>query len=136
MPATDQCEPQVINALQKEGWEVETRSYPLVAEDAIYYADLRLKSANNQRMIVVEVKCFPDSTTLVEALYRAVGQYLLYENILARNEPGATIYLSIPNHVYTQIRARESLLSLIKRAKIKLIVVSIETETVEQWLTL
>jgi XisH protein len=62
MPAIDQCEPAVINALQKAGWVVTHQPLflRLDSHEAIY-ADLRLQhQQDNQAIIILEVKCFAD----------------------------------------------------------------------------
>jgi flagellar basal body-associated protein FliL len=62
MPAIDQCEPAVINALQKAGWAIVDRPFSIQVDKpkrAYVYADLKLHhNSNNQTVIIIEVKCF------------------------------------------------------------------------------
>lgn len=56
MPATDQCEPQVIRAFDKAGWDVTDQPYSLrldVGRNNFIHADLRLKNRQNGQLIIV-----------------------------------------------------------------------------------
>jgi hypothetical protein len=62
MPAIDDCEPQMIRALEKSGWRVI--DHPLTLRNVLgrnhVYADLRLEQiVTGQQIIVVEVNAFP-----------------------------------------------------------------------------
>lgn len=83
MPALDQCEPQVIRALQKAGWVVTHQPLQIrVSRNEAVYADLRLiQPAVKQTIIIVEVKCFAGKRSLLDEFYHAVGQYIVYREM-------------------------------------------------------
>ncbi len=134
MPALDQCEPQIIRALEKKGWVLEAQPRTLLAPDVNLYADLGMRSPDNKRGIVIEVKCFPPGRSKLDELYRAVGQYLMYETVLELMGVSQPVFIAVPNRIYADLLQRESVQKMLARAKIKMIVVSIEMETVEQWI--
>ena len=83
MPAQDACEPQIIRALEKAGWQMIARTVPIYLEHKrVVYADLSLQR-ERQQIIVVEVKCFSEKRPLLDQFYHAVGQYLFYRNAAA-----------------------------------------------------
>jgi hypothetical protein len=134
MPAIDHCEPQVIRALAKAGWVLEKRPYSIHTPGATYYADLQLRSGDDERMIVVEVKCFPDTRSAMEELYRAIGQVMYYDVLLSKLPTPLPAYLSIPSHAYASLFRYASVRELAQRAKIRMIVMSLEREEIEQWI--
>jgi hypothetical protein len=71
MPAFDQCHEQVVRALQKEGWNVEAEQVTLSLGKRRIFVDLRAVrgvNGNRQQIMLIEVKCFPSSTTVNEEL--------------------------------------------------------------------
>jgi hypothetical protein len=132
MPALDSCYPQVVAALQREGWVVRPvphairipgRRYPLLA-------DLRAEKPD-QIIIIVEIKCFLDDP--LQELYTCIGQYLVYRDMLTRSGRPYPLYLAIPNYAYNGI-IDEVGAGVIRDTKIKLIVVNLDREEIEQWL--
>ena len=68
MPALDVCEPQMIRALEKAGWQIIGKTLPIYLEyKRVVYADLSLQRAQ-QQIIVVEVKCFFAKTSLIRSI--------------------------------------------------------------------
>lgn len=136
MPAIDQCEPQVIRALQKQGWIVTRRPFAIrLGKGESIYADLRLVSAQDQRVIiVVEVKCFSEKRSILDEFYHAVGQYLFYRDVLVLKNINTPIYLSVPLNIYDTFFNRETVKTVVQNAQIKVIVVDLENEEVVSWL--
>ncbi len=85
MPNFDSCHSQMVSALAKAGWQIETCTYYLQFEGFEVYPDIRARQTNGkvEKIIVVEVKCFADEASYRDDLYRAIGQYLIYRNILS-----------------------------------------------------
>jgi hypothetical protein len=130
MPAIDQCHEQMVRALRKAGWTVDEKPYVLrLTSGRRLFVDIKAQHDQNE-IIVVEVKCFVDN--LVEELYTAIGQYLVYRNLLRRLNIHRQIYLAIPVTAYYGI-VEELAVEIVQEAKIKLIVVDIENEVIEQW---
>jgi hypothetical protein len=81
MPAIDECEPQMLRALAKDDWAVINQ--PLTLRSGIarkqLFADLYLqKMTTKEQIIVVEIKCFPESRSRIDKFYHAIGQYQVY----------------------------------------------------------
>jgi hypothetical protein len=58
MPALDQCHPQVVRALENDGWQVESSPYKLESGVRRSYVDLLLSRQVNgtrEQAILVEV---------------------------------------------------------------------------------
>lgn len=102
LPALDQCEPQIIRAFEKIGWIIVKKPYPvIIAQKGIrtLFAYLLLK-LGNKFLIVVEVKCFPDSRSIIDELYHTIGQYIMYRNALKLAQQEMPLYLAIPAPPY------------------------------------
>lgn len=89
MPAIDSCEPQMIRAFQKANWSIGDQPFAIrLAEKRDHvFADLRLiNRSDNAQIVVIEVKCFPDSRSQLDEFYHAVGQYLVYRSALVLDD--------------------------------------------------
>ena len=136
MPAVDQCEPQIIRALAKAGWEVVDRPIAIryTAHERLY-ADLRLRNQHNsQAMIVVEVKCFDSTRSQIEEFYQAVGQYLTYRAAMKLADFPESLWLAVPTQAYTRFFRRHLVRSVVEDARIALILVDLDREEVAQWI--
>jgi hypothetical protein len=138
MPAIDKCEPAVIRALEKVGWIVKERPYPILIsdEEAEYlFADLLMqKLQNRDEIIVIEVKCFTQKSKINE-LYTAVGQYQAYRDTLAWNHLDISVYLAIPEEEYRTLLRLPGIKYFIEHTGVKWILVSIAKEEIIEWKT-
>ena len=134
--ALDSCHEQVVNALEKAGWDVEKAAYVIELDRIRVIPDIRARQINGQvdEILVVEVKCFPNEENYQDELYRAIGQYLVYRTIMEMKAVPAKIYMAIPVFVYNRLFRRQVVAKTIQEAKIRLIVVDIEREEIVQWL--
>ena len=77
MLAIDRCEPQMIHALEKDGWIVTHQPFAIKIDrtrTGYIFADLRLHHPQtDQSAIVVEVKCFESTRTFLDEFNHAVG---------------------------------------------------------------
>lgn len=139
MPAIDICEPQVVAALQKLGYQVTHQPYAIrlsQPREPLLFADLRLVSTIGapQVIIVVEVKCFASGRNILDELYGAVGQCMMYRAILEQVEPAAIVYLAVPKSVYDAKLNNQSIIRLMREARLGFLVVDLETEEVVSWI--
>ena len=131
MPALDQCHEQIANALRKAGWKVDDKPYVIrLTSGRRFFIDIQAQRDQNE-IIVVEVKCFADNQ--INELYTGIGQYLVYRSLLERKGILRSLYLAIPSTAYIQI-VQELAMDIIVAEKIKLVVVDLDQEVVEQWL--
>jgi hypothetical protein len=67
--ASDACEPEVLRALQKDGWTILSKPFAIRTNDHTVYADCileRKRNGQNEQAIILEVKCFTNPQTDLE----------------------------------------------------------------------
>jgi XisH protein len=99
MPAKDFYHDTVKTALIKDGWTVADKSLtfmvgkrPLMVDIA---AEKVLIAERNTQKIAVEVKSFLSPSPMTD-LEKALGQFMLYFDIMAEQDPDRTLYLAVP----------------------------------------
>lgn len=136
MPAIDSCEPQVIRALAKAGWQVVNSPVTIRLGDkgGFAFADLLLQHETDQRQaIIVEVKCFPTTRSPLDEMYHAIGQYLVYRSALRLSGLNLPLYLSLPHHVLDMLDERPAVLNALQDATIETVVVDLSREVIVSW---
>jgi hypothetical protein len=134
--AFDLCEALILRALEKLGWTLVRRQYP------VFYSQqgrrpLLIDShlIRQDQEILVEVKCFTLNKQLLGDFYEALGQYLIYRQALTITQNPLPLYLAIPATVYANFGQEPLVQDLLKSLKIGLVVVDMDIEEVTQWLT-
>ena len=137
MPTYDLCHDAVVAALIKAGWTVSTKSYTLVvSRGRPLQIDIRARRTDAfgaEEQLLVEVKCFPASSSDTTELYSAIGQYLVYRDLLQERDIGVPLYLALPAQKYRDVVTRLAG-RLTQRLNIRMILIDIDREVVEQWL--
>lgn len=137
MPARDIYHNTVKLALQKDGWTITHDPFPLQIGKKRLSADLgaeRLISAEKSfKRIVVEVKSFVGQSD-VKDLEQALGQYVLYRQILNEMSIDRSLYLAVSQQTYNSVFTIELGQVLLNNQIIKLIVFDDESETIVQWI--
>lgn len=136
MPRLDSCHNQIVRALEKANWQVGIGPYvlpvpdrrPLQIDIYAYSGDNR-----NETIIIVEAKCFADEGAELNELYTAIGQYLVYRHLLRKMGRTENLYLAVPTHAFQNI-IRPLAMPLSSEIQLKMMVVNIEQEVIEQWL--
>ncbi|MBZ0288880.1 MAG: hypothetical protein K8I30_14785 [Anaerolineae bacterium] len=134
--ALDSCHEQVVNALHKAGWDVYPKIFYIETEEMIVNPDIQARRQTNgssSQIVVIEVKCFADEDADQDELYRAIGQYLIYRNVLQVKSISATLYLAIPDQAYQRLFIGAIVSATINESKINLIVVDVDREEIIQW---
>jgi XisH protein len=137
VPAKDIYHDTVKLALQKDGWTITHDPFPLQIGKKRLSADLgaeRLISAEKGlQRIVVEVKSFVGQSD-VKDLEQALGQYVLYRQIL--NEMGIerSLYLAVSQATFNSVFTIELGQILLRNQVVKLIVFDAENEAIAQWI--
>lgn len=138
MPAKDICHDTVKNALIKDGWRILADSYFLQYEDAQLYADLlaekTLLAEQNNRTIVVEIKSFVNPSPMRD-FELALGQYMVYRDVLDLSQKHYDIYLAIKDTVFESFFQRKSIQSIVKRHQIEFIIFNHEKEEIVSWIS-
>jgi len=137
MPAKDLYHNAVKNALIKDGWVIIADPYIIKYEDAELHADLAAEkpiAAERQRQkIVVEIKSFVGKSQMYD-FHNALGQYIVYRNLIQATEPEYNIYLAIDDIVYLNFFQRPSVQLIAGQNDLQLIIVDIQQEQIMQWI--
>ncbi len=127
----------VKRALQKDGWTITHDPFPLQIGNKRLSADLgaeRLISAEKEtQKIVVEVKSFVGHSD-VKDLEQALGQYVLYRQVLNEMGIDRILYLAVSRPTFNSVFPIELGQVLLKNQIIRLIVFDDEREAIVQWI--
>lgn len=99
MPAKDKLHDAAVRALLKDGWRIVSDSQTIKFNGRTLYLDIVAEKEG--RRIVVEVK--GDAFDEMAELEKAMGQYLLYRFVLARQYPDLTPFLAAPQGAFGRI---------------------------------
>jgi len=137
VPARDIYHNAVKIALEKDGWTITHDPFPLQIGKKRLSADLgaeRLISAERGlQEVVVEVKSFVGQSD-VKDLQQALGQYVLYRQILNEMKVDRVLYLAISQPTFNSVFSIELGQVLLKNQIVKLIVFDDESEVIVQWI--
>lgn len=138
VPQRDIYHDAVKNALAKDGWTITHDPLMLSIGLQDMYVDLGasrvLAAERGEERIAVEVKSFVGRSAVAD-LQQAMGQYLLYRTVLARQEPERALYLAVPTEAYEGIFSSALGRVALEDYQIRLIVCDPDGEVIERWLT-
>ncbi len=137
MPAKDIYHNAVKFALVKDGWEILTEDYSLEYGGDRLYVDLAaekpIAAAKQGQKILVEVKSFL-GRSFINDLEQAVGQYIVYRDILIEAGLDFELYLAITQGTYKRYFQRQLAQMIINRNQVKLLIVDPESEGIVEWI--
>lgn len=137
MPAKDVYHEIVKNALTKDGWAITDDPLKLTIGSRSLYVDLGaeklIAAQKEEQKIAVEIKSFL-SPSPINDLENALGQYVLYQNILKVTDIERILYLAIRNEVYDDLFTEPIGQLLLNNKQIKLIVFNSDLQELSQWI--
>ena len=137
MPAKDIYHDNVKYALIQDGWTITHNHLRMSIGKKDVYIDLgaeRLIAAQKgKQKIAVEVKSFVGKSD-VDDLEKALGQFVLYEDILNEQEPDRTLYLAIRQAVYRDLFEEPIGQILLKNKRVRLVIFNPETKEIVEWI--
>lgn len=137
MPAKDIYHDAVKQALIKEGWTITADPYTVEYEEFKVFVDLAaertLVAEREGQKIAVEIKTFLRPSFVRELEY-ALGQYILYRNLLSVTEPDRELYLAISERIYHNFFQQNASQFIVEQNQILLLVVDIQSEVIVQWI--
>jgi XisH protein len=137
MPAKDLYHDTVKTALLKDGWTITDDPLSLEIGGRDLFVDLGaeklLIADRGSQKIAVEVKSFI-SPSPVRDLENALGQYILYEDIIAQEYSERILYLAIREEVYLTFFSEPIVQIPLKSRRIKLLVFDETQEIITQWI--
>ena len=137
MPAKDIYHNCVKNALIKDDWIITHDPLSLKWGKKDMYVDLgaeQLLAAEKAKFkIAVEIKSFTGLSEMAD-LEKAIGQYILYNDVLAQVEPDRKLYLAISEEVANGLFAEPLGELLLKNNRFCLVVFEPNKETIIKWI--
>ena len=137
MPRKDIYHDIVKNALIKDGWTITHDPLTLSFGDKDIYVDIGAErpigAEKDGRRIAVEVKSFVGKSD-VDDLEKAIGQYVMYRDVILETEPERVLYMAVPEVAFLGIFSGRLGQLIIKRQKLKLIVFNPSREATLQWI--
>lgn len=136
MPARDTYHDQVKRALIKDGWTITHDPLRLQWGLKDMYVDLGaeqlLAAEKAHRKIAVEIKSFVGLSDM-DDLENAVGQYVLYHDVLAKLEPERELYLAINEATYADLFSEAIGVLLLENRRVRLLVFDPQEEVIGLW---
>lgn len=137
MPALDRDHSIVKRALIQGGWIVTDDPLRLRVGTRDLYVDLGaeqlLAAQKGTRKIAVEVKTFRGLSD-VRDLEAALGQFVLYRDILAEQEPDREVFVAVTIAVAQGILQEELGKLILRRGTAQFLVYNAQEEIIVQWL--
>jgi hypothetical protein len=137
MPAKDLYHDTAKNALIKDGWTITHDPFVLRWGTTDVFIDLGaeqlLAAEKQERKIAVEVKSFVGRSD-VDDLEKALGQYILYHDILLKREPERVLYLAVHEEVWLGIFEEALGKLLLENQRLKLLVFDRRKEVILRWI--
>jgi hypothetical protein len=137
MPARDIYHDHVKNALVKDGWTITHDPLKLEWGGKDMFVDLGaeqlIAAEKAERKIAVEIESFVGKSD-IDDLEKALGQYVLYHDVLAEREPERVLYLAVHNTVFNDLFEEPIGKLLLRNSRVQLIVFDLHTEEILKWI--
>lgn len=137
MPARDRYHDHVKTALIKEGWTITHDPLRLHWGLKDMYVDLGaeqlLAAEKGTRKIAVEIKSFVGLSEM-DDLEKAIGQYVVYHDVLRQVEPERDLYLAVNEETFVNLFEEPIGKLLLDNRRVRLLVFDPQTEVIRQWI--
>jgi hypothetical protein len=137
MPVKDIYHSAARQALVADGWTITHDPLVLKFGSRDMYVDLgaeRLLAAQKGEVkIAIEVKSFLGPSVMHD-LEQAIGQFILYHDVLAEREPDRILYLAMPGLMMDMILEEPIGQLLLRNERIRVLLFDPEGEVVIQWI--
>jgi len=137
MPAKDIYHDTVKNALIKDGWTITHDPLKLQLGKRKFFVDLGaeklIAAVKDSQEIAVEIKSFISNSEMND-LENALGQYVLYENVMKVVEPNRVLFLAVADNVFENIFEDAIGQLLLENEGLKVCVFNPETEEIVKWI--
>jgi XisH protein len=124
-------------ALEKDGWTVTDDPFTLKVGGRSTFIDLGAEklfaAEKDDQRIAVEVKSFI-SPSPVKDLEQALGQYIMYSQVLDSQNINRALYLAISKDVFSDFFSEELPQLMIKRNSLKILTFDVDLVEVAQWI--
>jgi hypothetical protein len=96
-------------------------------------AEKLLAAERDGRRIAVEIKSFRRASEVAE-FHTAVGQFLNYRHVLGKRMAERTLYLAVPQGVFSGFFQEPDVQEIIETHRIRLLIYDPRREEVVQWI--
>jgi XisH protein len=138
MPAKDIFHDCVKTALIKDGWTITHDPLSLRIGKKDLFVDLGaeqlLAAEKESRKIAIEIKSFVSPSEMRD-LAAALGQYVLYQNVLSALQPDRILYLAVRESVFIDLFEEEVGKLLLERQVVKLFTFDPNQEAIARWIS-
>ncbi len=135
--ARDKIHDVFKKALEEEGWSVTDDPLFLKIGKIPIHIDLGAEkiigAERNGERIAVEIKSF-GITSLITALYEAIGKFIVYRKALEVLKPDRVLFLAMPEAAYQQLSSEPILQKMFVDEQIKLVLYNTESQKVSKWI--
>lgn len=136
MPARDRFHSEVRRALQNDGWRITDDPLRLKWGRRDLFVDLGaeqvLAAEKGPTKIAVEVKSFL-GPSVVDDLEKAVGQFLIYQDLLGNLDPERQLYLAVTEATFENVFDDPLSQLLLRNRRLQVLVFDPQTEVIRQW---
>ena len=137
MPAKDIYHDTVKNALIKDGWTITHDPLKLQLGKRKFFVDLGaeklIAAVKDSEEIAVEIKSFISKSEM-DDLENALGQYILYENVMSVVEPNRKLYLAVADNIFETVFEDAIGQLLLENEGLRICVFNPETEEIVKWI--
>lgn len=123
--------------MEKDHWTITHDPFLLRIGRKKLYADLGaahlVGAEKNHKKIMVEIKSFMGPSEMRE-LEQAVGQYVVYQQVIQKKTQDYTVYLAVTSKTYDNVFTDELGQLLLNNQIIRLVVFDAEQEVITQWI--
>ena len=137
MPVKDLFHKPLKSSLTKDGWTITHDPLSLRIGKKDLFVDLGaeklLAAEKGQTKIAVEIKSFV-SQSEIRDLENALGQYVLYQNVLSVVDPDRSLYLAVRESVFLDLFEEEVGKLLLDRKILRLVTFDPELEILKRWI--
>lgn len=138
MSARDTYHYTIKNALELDGWTITDDPLRIKWGIKDMYVDLGaekfLGAEKDKHKIAVEVKSFTSPSTIRD-LQQAMGQFILYQEVLSETEPDRILYLGIREETFQEVFQEPIGMLLLDKQPLRLCVVDEDAEVISRWIT-
>jgi hypothetical protein len=84
--------------------------------------------------IAVEIKSFGSRSDIAD-LEKALGQFILYNDLLAIREPERQLFLAVPQHAWDELFEEPIGKILLENRRVRLIVFDVSRKVIIKWIS-
>ena len=137
MPVRDAYHANLINALVKDNWSITDDPYVMRWGSRDMYVDLGasllLAAEKEEVKIAVELKSFTSPSPMND-LENAVGQYIVYHDVLKKIDPERILYLAVHKKPYDGIFCEPIGQLMLENKRLNLLIFNRHEEVIIEWI--